>query len=124
MLKLVMESGSFLHFGTRSGVLHIQLHQLFPQKYHCSIEHFIYNTVSNYAIVAQVNAQDRPMQEIVFVCLFIRVVRIRNNVSEVRTSSIIRAMMEAVRTSETSVYFNETTRHYMAEGCHIHACRR
>jgi hypothetical protein len=28
--------------------------------------------------------------------------------------------MEAVRTSETSVYFNETTRRYFPEGCHLH----
>jgi hypothetical protein len=27
-------------------------------------------------------------------------------------------MVEAGRISETSVYFNETTRHYIAEGCH------
>jgi hypothetical protein len=31
------------------------------------------------------------------------------DVSEVRTASIIRAMMKAVNTPETSVYFNETT---------------
>jgi hypothetical protein len=29
-------------------------------------------------------------------------------------------MMEAVRTSETSIYFNETTRRYIPEGCHLH----
>jgi hypothetical protein len=28
-------------------------------------------------------------------------------------------MMEAVCTSETSVYFNETTRRYISEGCHL-----
>jgi hypothetical protein len=28
-------------------------------------------------------------------------------------------MMEAVRTSETSVYFNETTRHYIPEGHYL-----
>jgi hypothetical protein len=27
-------------------------------------------------------------------------------------------MMEAVRASETSVYFNEAKRRYVAEGCH------
>jgi hypothetical protein len=27
--------------------------------------------------------------------------------------------MEAVRTSETSVYSNESTRHYIPEGCHF-----
>jgi hypothetical protein len=43
----------------------------------------------------------------------------------VRTASIIIAlMMEAVRTYETSVYFNETTRRYTPEGCHLrlHDC--
>jgi hypothetical protein len=33
-------------------------------------------------------------------------------------------MMEAVRTSETSVYFNETTRRFISEGCHLHIRRR
>jgi hypothetical protein len=33
---------------------------------------------------------------------------------------IIVLMMEAVRTSETSVYFNETTRRYIAEGHRLH----
>jgi hypothetical protein len=33
-------------------------------------------------------------------------------------------MMEAVRTSETSVYFNGTTRRYIPEGCHFHTRRR
>jgi hypothetical protein len=28
-------------------------------------------------------------------------------------------MMEAVRASEMSVYFNETTRRYIPEGCHL-----
>jgi hypothetical protein len=28
-------------------------------------------------------------------------------------------MMEAVRTSETSVYLNETTRHYIQQGCNL-----
>jgi hypothetical protein len=42
------------------------------------------------------------------------------DVSEVRTSSIIMAMMEAVRTSETSAYSNETTRRYIPEGSHLH----
>jgi hypothetical protein len=37
------------------------------------------------------------------------------DVSEVRTASMIRAMMmEAVRTSETSVKFNATTRRYIS----------
>jgi hypothetical protein len=33
-------------------------------------------------------------------------------------------MMEAVRTSETSVCFNKTTRRYIPESCHLHSCRR
>jgi hypothetical protein len=33
-------------------------------------------------------------------------------------------MMEAVRTSETSVYSNETTWRYIPEGSHIHTRRR
>jgi hypothetical protein len=32
-------------------------------------------------------------------------------------------MMEAVSTSETSVCFHQTTRHYIPEGCHIHTRR-
>jgi len=31
-------------------------------------------------------------------------------------------MMEAVRTSETSVYSNETTRRYIPEGSHLLPC--
>jgi hypothetical protein len=30
-------------------------------------------------------------------------------------------MMEAVRTSDTSACFNETTRHYIPEHCHLHS---
>jgi hypothetical protein len=37
------------------------------------------------------------------------------DVSELPTASIIRAMIEAVRTSETSVNFNVTTRRYIPE---------
>jgi hypothetical protein len=37
------------------------------------------------------------------------------DVSEERTASIIALMMEAVRTSETSVDFNITTRRYIPE---------
>jgi hypothetical protein len=38
----------------------------------------------------------------------------------VRNASIIRAMaMETVRTSETSVYFNEITQRHIPEGCHF-----
>jgi hypothetical protein len=40
-------------------------------------------------------------------------------VSEVGTDSIIRAMMEAAQTSETSIYFNETTQRCIPEGCHL-----
>jgi hypothetical protein len=29
-------------------------------------------------------------------------------------------MMEAVCTSDTSAYLNETTRHYIPERCHLH----
>jgi hypothetical protein len=38
-----------------------------------------------------------------------------NDVSEMRIASIIRAMLEAVRTSETSVNFNVITRRYIPE---------
>jgi hypothetical protein len=31
----------------------------------------------------------------------------------------IRVMVAAVRTFKTSVYFNETTRHYITESCHL-----
>jgi hypothetical protein len=36
-----------------------------------------------------------------------------------RTYCIIRVVMEAVRTPETSIYFNETTRRYVPEGSDI-----
>jgi hypothetical protein len=29
-------------------------------------------------------------------------------------------MMEAICTSQMSVYFNKTTRRYVSEGCHLH----
>jgi hypothetical protein len=41
------------------------------------------------------------------------------DVSELRTVSISRAI-EAVRTSETSAYFNEVTWRYIPESCHLH----
>jgi hypothetical protein len=47
----------------------------------------------------------------------------QTDVLEVRTSSIIKTislMMKAVRTSETSVYFKETTRRCITEGYHLH----
>jgi hypothetical protein len=31
-------------------------------------------------------------------------------------------VMEAERTSETFIYFNETTWYYVPEGCHLHSC--
>jgi hypothetical protein len=31
-------------------------------------------------------------------------------------------MMEAVRTSELSVFFHDTTRHYIPESCHFQWC--
>jgi hypothetical protein len=37
----------------------------------------------------------------------------------VRTGCIIALMTDAVRTPETSVYFNETSL-YIPEGCHVH----
>jgi hypothetical protein len=37
---------------------------------------------------------------------------------------IITLMMEAVRTCETSVYSNKTTRRYIPEGSHLHIYRR
>jgi hypothetical protein len=33
-------------------------------------------------------------------------------------------MMKAVRTSETSIRSNQTTRHYIPEGSRLHTCRR
>jgi hypothetical protein len=47
----------------------------------------------------------------------------KTNVSEVRTSSIIALMMEAIRAPETSVYF-DTRRRYIPEDCHLHMRRR
>jgi hypothetical protein len=51
-----------------------------------------------------------------------------SDVPEVYTASIIRViitlMMEAVRTSEISVYSNETTRRYIPEGSHFYTRRR
>jgi hypothetical protein len=50
-----------------------------------------------------------------------RVVSEDTDVSEVRTVSIIRAlMMEAVHATETSVYSNETARLYIPEGSNLH----
>jgi hypothetical protein len=46
------------------------------------------------------------------------------DVSEVRTASIIALMMEAVRTSETSVNIYLTTRHYIPEDSELHTRRR
>jgi hypothetical protein len=33
---------------------------------------------------------------------------------------VIAQMVEAVRTSETSVYLNENARRYIPESCHLH----
>jgi hypothetical protein len=46
------------------------------------------------------------------------------DVSEVLTASIIRAMMEAARTSETLVNFYQTTRRYNPEESCLHTRRR
>jgi hypothetical protein len=32
-------------------------------------------------------------------------------------------LLYVVQTFETFVYFNETTRRYIPEGCHLHICR-
>jgi hypothetical protein len=42
----------------------------------------------------------------------------------VRTDHIISAMMDDVRTSETSVYFKESTWRYILKSCHLHTRRR
>jgi hypothetical protein len=42
------------------------------------------------------------------------------DVSEVRTASTITMITETVRTSETSVFFSETTRRCIPEGCNLH----
>jgi hypothetical protein len=46
------------------------------------------------------------------------------DVSEVRTFTIIALMMETVRTSETPVHFNMTTRRYIPEVSEFHTGRR
>jgi hypothetical protein len=46
------------------------------------------------------------------------------DVSEVGTASIIALMMEAVRTSETSVNIYLTTRQYIREDSELHTRRR
>jgi hypothetical protein len=46
------------------------------------------------------------------------------DVSEVLVASIIRAMMEAASTSETSVNFYQTTRRNNPEDSHLHTRRR
>jgi hypothetical protein len=45
-------------------------------------------------------------------------------VLEVRTAPITTLMIVAVRTSDTSVYSNKTTRHYIPECSHLHTRRR
>jgi hypothetical protein len=45
----------------------------------------------------------------------------QRHVVSLKQTSIFKAlMMEAVRTSETSIYFNLNTRWYIQEDCHIH----
>jgi hypothetical protein len=58
--------------------------------------------------------------------MYRRVVKLMlTNVSEVRTVSIIIAlMMEAARTRETLVSINLTTRHYIEEDSKLHTRRR
>jgi RNase P subunit RPR2 len=41
-----------------------------------------------------------------------------------RTASIVRVMIEAIRTSKTSVYSNDTTRRYISEDSKLHTRRR
>jgi hypothetical protein len=41
-----------------------------------------------------------------------------------RAFRVTALMMEAAHTSETSVYANETTWRYIAEGCHVHTSSR
>jgi hypothetical protein len=54
-----------------------------------------------------------------------RVVTLKlTDVSEVLTAFIIRAMMEAVRSSETFVNFSVTTRRYIPEDFILHNLRR
>jgi hypothetical protein len=38
--------------------------------------------------------------------------------------SLVITLIEVLRTSETSIYFNETTRRYIPESCHLHTRRR
>jgi hypothetical protein len=49
-----------------------------------------------------------------------------NNIQHGEDESLLRfdAMMEAVQTSETSVYTNKTTRHYTPEDSYLHSRRR
>jgi hypothetical protein len=39
-----------------------------------------------------------------------------------KMTAFIALTIKAVSTSETSVYFNQTTRRYIPEGCHLHKC--
>jgi hypothetical protein len=49
----------------------------------------------------------------------------KNHYREVdSTSTIIVLKVQAVRTSETSVYFNERTQRCIPQGCHVHTRRR
>jgi hypothetical protein len=46
------------------------------------------------------------------------------DVSEVHTASIIALMIQIVRTSQTSVYFNETTQRFIPQGYHFQTRHR
>jgi hypothetical protein len=48
----------------------------------------------------------------------------QTDVSEALTAFITTHLMEKARTSETSVYSNETTWRYIPEGSHLHTRRR
>jgi hypothetical protein len=66
---------------------------------------------------------DFSYHQSVCVCVCLCVVLLKyTDISELFTASIIRAMMEAVHTSDMSVYFNKTTWRYIQESCHLHTC--
>jgi hypothetical protein len=44
-----------------------------------------------------------------------------NHQNDDNDTSIVALMMKAIRSSETSVNFNETTLHYIPEGCDLYA---
>jgi hypothetical protein len=104
----------------------------FIQSTDCSTKVFFYSTPTNTEIWVS------PLQPPCQVCEisgsqddeyhdsfpgYSGVVLKQTDVSEVHATSVINALMEAVRTSETSVYFNETTRRSIPEGCSLHTCQ-